>query len=609
MSDEPTNYGSPTAMSWQASIVVPRQLLYGFADQENMLETSRCGTEVAIPSAHRTAELYTHVQTDRDAHDENRTQPPLICVSDPSIHPSIHSFSFFFPHVSTHPHSNRFVCVRKNNRMPTIQTKSTTRPFQAGHKRKRSKTNPAARVVTTTTSTSTTSNDDKDEISPKQPNVWKPVPVTFSSAPELDFNHYDDDDDDSVVDDDDDDDNNNKQEKSCQKPKATGKKSNSYRRIHHADDDLEAQPGEQVGLFFGLEVISADQYTVEQHVDGTKHFCILADTSSFKKQQEQPQVDKTKERKRSKRNDQEEPANPPQEESQESSAAKKKKNKEETSSTKDEEDKQAVQQPKRNGSNSAHATGEGTTTAKREGPNAAPDTDAGVLVDNEKQPQQDEEEKVIQALQTSWMTATGGVQLHPTLCRALWQQDFWIPTPIQAAVLPTALLGGQGGTNIVGAAPTGSGKTLAYLVPIGQYLLEQQDEQERRQCQEDDPDDDNDDDRPTPKLQALILAPTRELALQIHNECHKLLSSSSSSSANDNSNKNKTKKKRACWIGTIVGGLAVAKQTRILNKLRPPILVGTPGRLWELVRGKLKDMLVRQSMKVNGACVILGVTI
>ena len=36
-------------------------------------------------------------------------------------------------------------------------------------------------------------------------------------------------------------------------------------------------------------------------------------------------------------------------------------------------------------------------------------------------------------------------------------------------------------------------------------------------------------------------------------------------------------------VGTIVGGMAEAKQRRVLNRTRPPVLVATPGRLWEMV--------------------------
>jgi len=110
----------------------------------------------------------------------------------------------------------------------------------------------------------------------------------------------------------------------------------------------------------------------------------------------------------------------------------------------------------------------------------------------------------IEAIQTAWMTATGGVTIRPEICKSLLAQNFWSPTPIQAASLPASTLGRR---NIVGAAPTGSGKTLAYLLPILEHLLTQEET----------------DQNPDRKIQAVILAPTRELALQVQKECNKLL--------------------------------------------------------------------------------------
>jgi len=193
----------------------------------------------------------------------------------------------------------------------------------------------------------------------------------------------------------------------------------------------------------------------------------------------------------------------------------------------------------------------------------------GATQSPKEQHSQDVSDADAHRIQMSWLAATGGVTLCVPLCRALKAQNFERPTPIQAATLAAAILGRR---NIVGAAPTGSGKTLAFLLPICQYLLEE--------VQQQTPSLDADESEASIvgsssgrqqdrrwveqlPLQALILTPTRELALQIHKECEKLLPRS---------------------IGTIVGGLAHAKQTRVLEKKRPPILVGTPGRLWELVR-------------------------
>jgi len=83
--------------------------------------------------------------------------------------------------------------------------------------------------------------------------------------------------------------------------------------------------------------------------------------------------------------------------------------------------------------------------------------------------------------------------LPPALLKALLQRGFTTPTPIQRAALPAAL--STPSRDIVGMARTGSGKTLAYLVPLLAKL--------------------NGLHSPKFGARALILVPTRELALQV----------------------------------------------------------------------------------------------
>ena len=157
----------------------------------------------------------------------------------------------------------------------------------------------------------------------------------------------------------------------------------------------------------------------------------------------------------------------------------------------------------------------------------------------------------IEQLQTTWSISAIGVTLHTTLCTGLHSLKYTYPTPIQSSTLSAAILGRR---DIVGAAPTGSGKTLSFGLPILQYLLDEADEMQEKQEVS----------REKLPLQALILTPTRELAMQVAEEL----------------------KRASCNkvpIGTIVGGFAEVKQKRVLEKTRPPILVATPGRLWELV--------------------------
>lgn len=283
-------------------------------------------------------------------------------------------------------------------------------------------------------------------------------------------------------------------------------------------NDLEGRPGEEMGFFFGLETIPADAYRVETKTDGTKRFQILSKDDKEKNNEEHggekaaTKANTTSKKKQ--KSDDDGKVNP----------SKKVK-------TKKQKEKAAKQQ-----TTEKSTSKEGKTTSSKKDDD---EHSTSVVVSDDQ----------ITSLQLAWSSATGGVVLHKHLCACLASQSFFTPTPIQAAALAPAILGRR---NIVGSAPTGSGKTLAFLLPICQDLLERRDEN----------DNDNDTFLRSLPLQALILTPTRELALQIHKECHRLLPGS---------------------IGTLVGGLAHAKQVRVLQQQRPPILVATPGRLWELV--------------------------
>lgn len=122
--------------------------------------------------------------------------------------------------------------------------------------------------------------------------------------------------------------------------------------------------------------------------------------------------------------------------------------------------------------------------------------------------------------------------------RALDQKGFENPTPIQELTIPLLL---HGEKDVVGQAQTGSGKTAAFGIPI----LERHDSHAKG-------------------VQALILTPTRELALQVTDE---LLS---------------YKGDRRIWVTTIYGGAPIARQMRDLEK-GTDIVVGTPGRVIDMI--------------------------
>ncbi|KAJ1911557.1 ATP-dependent RNA helicase [Mycoemilia scoparia] len=136
--------------------------------------------------------------------------------------------------------------------------------------------------------------------------------------------------------------------------------------------------------------------------------------------------------------------------------------------------------------------------------------------------------------------------VHKLLLKGLKNLGFLSPTEIQAKSLPSAL----SGRDIIGAAETGSGKTLGFGLPILQSLLKDATNTKGSIKSSDD-------------LVGLILAPTRELALQVKDHISKVA------------------KFLPAKIMAIVGGMSLQKQERLI-KQHPNIIIGTPGRLWEL---------------------------
>ena len=97
------------------------------------------------------------------------------------------------------------------------------------------------------------------------------------------------------------------------------------------------------------------------------------------------------------------------------------------------------------------------------------------------------------------MSAWQPYSLTPQILEALSAQGFAQPTPIQEACLPAAI---RDRLDIIGAAQTGSGKTLAFALPILQLISQEQDGAVGGSGA-------------GGKLRALIMCPTRELALQV----------------------------------------------------------------------------------------------
>ena len=132
--------------------------------------------------------------------------------------------------------------------------------------------------------------------------------------------------------------------------------------------------------------------------------------------------------------------------------------------------------------------------------------------------------------------------LQSTTLAVLTAMEITEPTPIQAEAIP-ALLAGK---DVVGQSATGSGKTLAYGIPLVERVA-----------------------RNVRDVQALILVPTRELAVQVHSVLGKLASS------------------RRITTALLVGGRAYGSQLSAL-RYGAQIVIGTPGRVKDhLDRGTL----------------------
>ncbi|XP_057531475.1 DEAD-box ATP-dependent RNA helicase 13-like isoform X2 [Amaranthus tricolor] len=164
------------------------------------------------------------------------------------------------------------------------------------------------------------------------------------------------------------------------------------------------------------------------------------------------------------------------------------------------------------------------------------------------------------------------LRLHPLLMKEIYKLGFKQPTAIQKACIPAAA---HQGKDVIGAAETGSGKTLAFGLPIFQRLLDEQEKVVNKQTLEDL--DVAEIIAPRGLLRALIITPTRELALQVTDHLKAAA---------------KSTKFR---VVAIVGGMSTEKQERLL-KARPEIIVGTPGRLWELMSGGEKHLVELHSL-------------
>ena len=135
--------------------------------------------------------------------------------------------------------------------------------------------------------------------------------------------------------------------------------------------------------------------------------------------------------------------------------------------------------------------------------------------------------------------------LEDEIKEALYGRGITAPTPIQAAALPLALEG----KDLIGQARTGTGKTLAFALPIAQRL-----EASRQRGR---------------KPRALVLTPTRELALQVASEVAAVAPH--------------------LKVVTVYGGTGYGKQKEELQK-GADVVVATPGRALDYLRQGVLDL-------------------
>ncbi|MBA3757829.1 DEAD/DEAH box helicase [Candidatus Saccharibacteria bacterium] len=133
--------------------------------------------------------------------------------------------------------------------------------------------------------------------------------------------------------------------------------------------------------------------------------------------------------------------------------------------------------------------------------------------------------------------------IHPLIKSNIAYKGYKVPSEIQDKTIPLGLLG----NDVVGIANTGTGKTAAFAVPILNKLLHHKTEQ------------------------ALIIAPTRELAIQIEDQCKKLAKNS------------------GLYGALLIGGLSIGRQISSL-RAGATIIIGTPGRIKDHLKQGTLDL-------------------
>ncbi len=155
------------------------------------------------------------------------------------------------------------------------------------------------------------------------------------------------------------------------------------------------------------------------------------------------------------------------------------------------------------------------------------------------------------------------LKLNDTLVSVTEQLFFKEPTEIQKRVIPEIM----NNKNIIGESQTGSGKTHAFLLPLFNQIEENKNE-----------------------VQFVIAVPTRELAMQIHADIEEII---------------KLSNKKEEWTSRLlVGGLDRERMKKQLRKT-PDIIIGTPGRILDMVKDNAVSIYTATSFVVDEADLML----
>jgi len=158
--------------------------------------------------------------------------------------------------------------------------------------------------------------------------------------------------------------------------------------------------------------------------------------------------------------------------------------------------------------------------------------------------------------QESKMQSFSELSISPSLKERLTAARFSTPTPVQAAAIPQALQG----KDVIATAQTGTGKTLAFLIPAMEKLSAQE----------------------TAGIAALVLVPTRELAMQVGAQYDALRSKQTQPAA------------------LVVGGLPEGRQLDAIRR-GARFVVATPGRLEDYMDRKLVSLAAVKTLVLDEA--------